>query len=60
MTYNELCELAKQGKTGRLPNFIGYFNWSYSNNELMFHNGDFKCKAKDLNVQNRTDFYYII
>lgn len=50
MTYNELCELAKLGKTGKLPNFIGYFNWSYRYNELMFHNGDFKCKAKDLNV----------
>lgn len=59
MTYNELCELAKLGKTGKLPNFIGYFNWSYRYNELMFHNKDFRCKAKDLNVQNRTDFYYI-
>lgn len=60
MTYDELCELAEQGKTGLLPNFAGYFDWSYRYNELMFHNGDFKCKAKDLNVQNRTDFYYII
>lgn len=59
MTYEELSNKAKEGKTGRLPNFIGYFNWSYRYNELMFHNGDFRCKAKDLNVQNRTDFYYI-
>lgn len=59
MTYNEFCELAKLGKTGKLPNFIGYFNWSYRYNELMFHNEDFRCRAKDLNVQNRTDFYYI-
>lgn len=60
MTYNELCELSKQGKTGLLPNFIGYFNWDYKSNELIFHNKDFKCKAKDLNIQDRTDFYYII
>ena len=50
MTYNEFCELAKQGKIGKLPNFIGYFNWSYRYNELMFHNGDFRCRAKDLDV----------
>lgn len=60
MTYNEFCKLAKQGKIGKLPNFIGYFKWSYRCNELMFQNGDFRCKAKDLNVQDRTDFYYII
>lgn len=60
MTYDELCDLAKQGKTGLLPNFVGYFDWSYRYNELMFHNKDFRCKAKDLNVQNRIDFYYII
>ena len=60
MTYDELCGLAKQGKIGKLPNFIGYFKWSYRDNELMFQNGDFRCKAKDLNVQDRTDFYYII
>lgn len=59
MTYNELCELAKQGKIGKLPNFVGYFKWNYAINDLIFYNGDFQCKAKDLDVQNRTDFYYI-
>ena len=43
-----------------LPNFIGYFRWDYGNNDLMFYKGDFNCRAKDLEVQNRTDFYYII
>ena len=50
MTYEELSNKAKEGKTGRLPNFIGYFDWSYRYNELMFRNKDFRCKAKDLNV----------
>ena len=60
MTYNEFCELAKQGKIGKLPNFIGYFKWSYAVDDLIFYNGDFQCKAKDLDIQDRTDFYYII
>lgn len=60
MTYTDICNLAKQGKVGMLPNFIGYFKWDYVNNDLMFYNGDFNCRAKDLEVQNRTDFYYII
>lgn len=60
MTYTDICNLAKQGKVGMLPNFIGYFKWDYGNNDLMFYNGDFNCRAKDLEVQNRTDFYYII
>lgn len=38
MTYNELYELAKLGKTGLLPNFNGYFKWNYSVNDLMFYN----------------------
>lgn len=59
MTYNELCKIAKQGKIGKLPNFIGYFKWSYAVDDLVFYNRDFQCKAKDLDVQNRTDFYYI-
>lgn len=59
MTYTEFYKIAQKGKIGLLPNFTGYFKWSYAINDLMFYNKDFKCKAKDLNVQNRTDFYYI-
>lgn len=41
MTYSKFCELAKRGKIGRLPNFIGYFKWSYAINDLIFYNGNF-------------------
>lgn len=60
MNYEEAIKIAKSGKTRMLSNFIGYFKWDYGNNDLMFYNGDFNCRAKDLEVQNRTDFYYII
>ncbi len=60
MTYTEAIKIAKQGKTLKLPNFVGYFNWSFGNNYLIFSNGNFRCNAKDLNVQNRDDWYYII
>lgn len=43
-----------------LPNFIGYFKWNYGKNYLEFINGDFRCKAEDLKVQNRNDWYYIL
>ena len=33
MTYNELCELLN-GEIGLLPNFVGYFDWSYRYDEL--------------------------
>lgn len=59
MTYSEILEITKQGKTAMLPKFIGYFKWSFGNNKLMFENGDYKCLAEDLNVQNRNDFFYI-
>lgn len=48
MTYNEIHNLAKQGKVGMLPNFIGYFKWSYELNDLVFINNNFSCLAKDL------------
>lgn len=60
MTYNELSNIARKGKIGLLPNFKGYFKWDYANNELSFSNKDFTYKAKDLDILNRTDFYYII
>ena len=50
MTYSKFCELAKRGKTGKLPNFVGYFKWDFSCNDLIFYNKDFKCKATDLNI----------
>ena len=60
MTYSEVLEVAKQGKTVMLPNFIGYFKWDFGNKILVFTNGDYKCLAEELDITNRQDFYYII
>ena len=60
MTYSEILEIAKQGKTAMLPNFIGYFKWDFGNRVLMCNNGDYRCNADELNVKDRTDWYYII
>lgn len=54
-----MFNIAKQGKVGKLPHFDGYFRWDYFQNDLIFINNQFRCKASDLDVQNRTDFYYI-
>lgn len=60
MTYSEILEIAKKGKTVMLPNFIGYFKWDFGNKILVFTNGDYKCFAEELDITNRQDFYYII
>lgn len=60
MTYKEIIQLAKQGKTIKLENFEGYFKWNYGTDKLIFYNKDFKCNAEDLDIMTRTDFYYII
>lgn len=59
MTYQEIIEVTRLGKVGVLPNFKGYFRWSYAVNDMVFYNGDFQCRATDLNIANRTDFFYI-
>ena len=43
-----------------LPYFIGYFKWDFGNKVLVFTNGDYRCNADDLNIKNRTDWFYII
>lgn len=60
MTYNQLIKIVRQGNLGKLPNFEGYFKWDYAIDDLIFYNGNYSCRAKDLNVQDREDFYYII
>lgn len=60
MTYSEIINIAKNGKLIKLPNFNGYFKQDYSINYLMFYNQSFKCRASDLDIKARTDFYYII
>ena len=60
MTYTDIINYAKQGKICKLPEFEGYFKWDYITDQLIFYNEDFKCPAKDLYVEERDDFYYII
>lgn len=60
MTYNEIIEIVKKGKTGMLPNFKGYFKWDFSKDKMLFYNEDYVCLAERLNIQKRNDFYYII
>ena len=60
MTYSEITEIARHGKLGKLPNFIGYFKWDFGSNSLIFCNGDYRCPAESLDILNRNDFYYII
>lgn len=59
MTYNDAYKIAKEGKWMKLPNFEGYFRWDYFQDDFIFINDKYRCKAIDLDVQNRTDFYYI-
>ena len=62
MTYTEIKELCKRGKTGLIPNWKGYLKWNYSEDELQFVNGDYKMSQSELEdkIKNRTDLYYII
>lgn len=59
MTYQEAINQAKLGYTLMLPNFTGYFKWCYNSNCFMFYNGNYNKPAKDMNVSNRDNFYYI-
>lgn len=60
MDYNKATLFAATGKLLKLPNFEGYFKWDYSAKQFIFFNGDFRCRAEELDVRNRNDFYYII
>lgn len=60
MSYNEATLRAATGDILKLPNWVGYFKWNYSLNYLEFINGDYRCKADDLDIKNRTDWYYIL
>jgi hypothetical protein len=31
MTYQEIRELCRNGKIGKIPNWIGYLKWDYAN-----------------------------
>ena len=59
MTFNEISNKLKEGKIGKLPNYIGYFKWDYVNDCVYMQNGDYIKYNLD-NEKLRTDFYYII
>lgn len=44
MSYTEIYNLCKSGKTGIIPGWKGYIKYSYSNNELYFINEDYIMK----------------
>lgn len=60
MTYSEIKPIAKSGKLIMLPNFEGIFKYDYGTQDIIFINKDFQCNAENLDILNRTDFYYII
>lgn len=60
MNLEEAIKKAKAGKTIMLPGFIGYFNWSYSDNKLIFSNGNWKSDIENLDIKDRNDFICII
>ena len=63
MNYNLATLYAATGKTLMLPDWQGYFNWDYNNNELYFQNGDYRLNNQQLRekgVMERTDWYYIL
>jgi hypothetical protein len=44
MSYTEIYNLCKSGKTGIIPGWKGYIKYSYSNDELYFINEDYIMK----------------
>lgn len=60
MSYNEATLRAVTGETLMLPNWEGYFKWNYSFHYLEFINGDYRCKADELDIKNRNDWFVII
>lgn len=59
MTFSEIEQEVKQGKTAKLPNYNGYFKWDFALNKMYMQNGDYK-KYNFEDEKLRTDFYYII
>ena len=62
MSYSDIKELCRKGKTGMVPGWKGYLKWNYSEDELQFINGNYKMSQSELEdkIINRTDLYYII
>lgn len=64
MTYSEIKELCKQGRTGIIPKWKGYLKWNYGLDELQFVNNNYVMTQSELEgnygITNRTDLFYII
>lgn len=63
MNYNQATLRAATGDILMLPGWQGIFVWNYSNNTLIFKNGDYYLTSeqlKEFNLDQRTDWYYII
>lgn len=63
MTYSEATLHAATGDILMLPGWHGYFYWNYNTQELNFRDGEYHLNSKqlrELNVDKRTDWYYII
>lgn len=63
MNYNQATLYAATGATLMLPGWEGIFVWNYSDNTLIFKNGDYRLNAeqlKEFRLHERNDWYYII
>ena len=63
MNYNQATLRAATGDTIMLPGWEGVFVWNYSNNTLIFKNGDYHLtneQIKEMKLDQRDDWYYII
>lgn len=62
MNYNQATLHAATGETLMLPGWEGIFVWNYSDNTLMFKNGDYilnEEQIKEMKLDQRNDWYYI-
>ena len=62
MNYNQATLYAATGATLMLPGWEGIFVWNYSNNTLIFKNGDYYLneeQIREMKLDQRNDWYYI-
>lgn len=63
MDYNKATLYAATGSILMLPGWEGIFVWNYSNNTLIFKNGDYylnEQQIREMKLNERDDWYYII
>lgn len=64
MTYEEIKDICRKGKTAIIPHWEGYLKWNYGLNQLQFVNNNYVMSQDELEgnygISNRTDLYYII